>query len=430
LLSFDKQKSESMNKRAFLKSLGLLSVSSLPLWDALAAANKSTAHLSAEAVASKEDFWATIRGGYKLKPDYINLENGYYCFLPQEILEHHINHIREVNYQGSYYMRTTQVDNKRKMAAKLAELAGCSTEELIITRNTTESLDMVIGGIHWKAGDEAVMAEQDYGSMLNHFKLMEKKHGIINKIISVPNHPQSDEEIVNLYQSAITPKTKLLMVCHIINITGQILPVRKICDMAHAKGVEVMVDGAHAFAHLNFSIPELGCDYYGASLHKWLSVPLGAGVLYVKKGKAANVWPLLASGNTDQNDIYSLNQTGTHPVHTDLAIANAIDYYLKIGRDRKEERLRYLQTYWTSRVRNLSHIHVNTPADPKRHAGIGNVGVKGMKPQELADTLLKKYKIYTVAIDGAGVHGCRITPNIYTTTQELDAFVAALKDLV
>ncbi|MBX2895155.1 MAG: aminotransferase class V-fold PLP-dependent enzyme [Cyclobacteriaceae bacterium] len=418
-----------MNKRAFLKNVGLLSLSALPLWDALAEANKNTAHLSAEAAARNEDFWAAIRGGYKLKPDYINLENGYYCFLPQEILEHHINHIREVNYQGSYYMRTVQWDNKRKMAAKLAALAGCLPEELIITRNTTESLDMVIGGINWKAGDEAVMAEQDYGSMLNHFKLMEKKHGIVNKIISVPNHPQSDEEIVKLYESAITSKTKLLMVCHMINITGQVLPVRKICDMAHAKGVEVLVDGAHAFAHLNFSLPDLGCDYYGSSLHKWLSVPLGAGILYVKKGKAANVWPLLASGNPDRNDIYSLNQVGTHPVHTDLAIANAIDYYLMIGRDRKEERLRYLQTYWTSKVRNLSHIRVNTPEAPKRHAGIGNVGVKGMKPQDLADTLLKKYKIYTVAIDGAGVHGCRITPNVYTTTQELDAFVAALKDL-
>ena len=418
-----------MNKRAFLKKLGLLSLTALPLWDALAEANKNTAHLSAEAVASDEDFWAAIRGGYKLKPDYINLENGYYCFLPQEILEHHINHMREVNYQGSYYMRTVQWDNKRKMAAKLAELAGCSPEELIITRNTTESLDMIIGGIHWKAGDEAIMAEQDYGSMLNHFKLMEKKHSIVTKIVSVPNHPKSDEEIVKLYESAITPKTKLLMVCHMINITGQVLPVRKICDMAHAKGVEVMVDGAHAFAHLNFSIADLGCDYYGASLHKWLSVPLGAGMLYVKKGKAANVWPLLASGNPDQQDIYSLNQTGTHPVYTDLTIANSIDFYLKIGRDRKEERLRYLQRYWTTQIRGLKHIVVNTPDDPKRHAGIGNVGVVGMKPQDLADTLLKKYKIYTVAIDGAGVHGCRITPNVYTTTQELDTFVVALKDL-
>ena len=418
-----------MDKRTFLKQAAMVSMVGIPFINSVEAAVRKVDHVPAVDLAKDEDFWAAIRGGYKLKPDYINLENGYYCFLPQEILEQYINHIREVNYQGSYYMRTVQWDNKRKAAAKLAELAGCSAEELIITRNTTESLDMVIGGIHWKEGDVAVMAEQDYGSMLNMFKLMEKKHGIVNKIISVPNHPSSDEEIVDLYAKAITSKTRLLMVGHMINITGQIMPVRKICDMAHAKGVEVMVDGAHAFAHLNFSIPQLDCDYYGASLHKWLSVPLGAGILYVKKGNASHLWPLLASGVEDKNDIYWLNQIGTHPVHTDLTISDSIDFYLKIGRDRKEERLRYLQNYWTSKVRNLSHVILNTPADSKRSCGIANVGVKGLKPQELADTLLKKYKIYTVAIDGANVHGCRITPNLYTTTEELDTFVKALKDL-
>jgi selenocysteine lyase/cysteine desulfurase len=418
-----------MDKRSFLKQAATLSLGGISYISSVEAAVKRTEHISASLLAKDEDFWTTIRGGYKLKPDYINLENGYYCFLPQEILEHYISHVREVNYQGSYYMRTVQWDNKRKAAARLAELAGCSSEELIITRNTTESLDMVIGGIHWKAGDEAVMAEQDYGSMLNMFKLMEKKYGIINKVVSVPNHPASDEEIVNLYANAISEKTKLLMVGHMINITGQIMPVRKICDMAHAKGVEVMVDGAHAFAHINFSIADLRCDYYGASLHKWLSVPLGAGILYVKKGHASHIWPLLASGVEDTNDVYWLNQIGTHPVHTDLTINNAIDFYLKIGRDRKEERLRYLQNYWTNQVRDLPHVILNTPADPKRSCGIANVGINGLKPQELADTLFKKYKIYTVAIDGAGVHGCRITPNLYTTTAELDTFVKALKDL-
>jgi selenocysteine lyase/cysteine desulfurase len=418
-----------MNKRSFLKKAAMLSISGLPFWNQVEAAVQKFSHLSATDLAKEEDFWMAIRGGYKLKPDYINLENGYYCFLPEEILEHLIHHVREVNYEGSYYMRTVQWDNKKKMATRLAELAGCSPEEMIITRNTTESLDMIIGGMPWKPGDEAVMAEQDYGSMLNMFRQVERRFGIVNKIISVPNHPSSDEEIVQLYANAITPKTKLLMVCHMINITGQVLPVRKICDMAHTRGVEVMVDGAHTFAHLNFKIPDLNCDYYGASLHKWLSVPLGAGILYVKQGKAPGIWPLLAAESRHEGTIHRLNQTGTHPVHTDLAIGNAIDYYLKIGPDKKEERLRYLQTYWSSRVRNFPHIIVNTPADPKRYCGIGNVGVKGMKPQELADTLLKKYKIYTVAIDGAGVHGCRITPNVYTTTDELDTFVSALKAL-
>ena len=316
------------------------------------------------------------------------------------------------------------------MAEKLAALAGCSKDELVITRNATESLDLIIGGTHWQAGDEAVMAEQDYGSMLDMFKLVAKRHGVINKIISVPNHPASDEEIVDLYADAITPKTKLLMVCHMINITGQILPVKKICDMAHSKGVKVMVDGAHAFAHFSFSIPDLHCDYYGTSLHKWLSVPLGAGFLYVKKENIAEIWPLLAdSADLKDDDIHRLNHTGTPPVHTDLSIANAIDYYLKIGARRKEERLRYLQHYWSDKVRNLPNVMVNTPVEMERSCGIANVGIKGMKPADLADTFLKKYNIYTVAIDYANVQGCRISPNIYTTPKELDQLVKALTEL-
>lgn len=418
-----------MDKRTFLKSMTMLTLggaSSLKAMDNLVG---KVSHLPVDEVAKDEDFWENIRSGYRLKPDYINLENGYYCFLPQETLENYISHLREINYQGSYYMRTVQWENKRKAAARLAQLAGCSPEELIITRNTTESLDMIIGGLDWKAGDEAVMAEQDYGSMLGMFRQVERRYGVVNKIISVPNHPESDEEIVQLYERAITPKTKLLMVCHMVNITGQILPIKKICAMAHKKNVKVMVDGAHAFAHIKFTIPDLGCDFYGSSLHKWLSVPLGAGILYVKKEHINSIWPVFAPFDDKADDIYRLNNVGTHPVHTLLAINNAIDFYEKIGAERKEARLRYLQNYWTSNVRKLPHVILNTPADPVRSCGIANVGIKGMKPADLADTLMKKYKIYTVAIDSANVHGCRITPNVYTTPKELDVFVKALTDL-
>jgi len=418
-----------MQKRKFIKSIASLGLLVSPSLSAMDKLIQGVENQSLDQVAKDEDFWSQIRKGYKLKSDYINLENGYYCFLPQETLEHFISHIREVNYQGSYYMRTVQWENKRKIASRLAKMAGCSDEELIITRNTTESLDMIIGGIHWEKGDEAVMAEQDYGAMLNMFTLQEKRHGIVTKRVSIPNHPKNDEEIVELYAQAITPKTRLLMVCHMINITGQILPIRKICDMAHSKGVEVMVDGAHAFAHIKFSMRDLDCDYYGTSLHKWLSVPLGAGMLYVKKGKAGGVWPLLAESEMDENDIYRLNHIGTHPVHTDLAIANAIDFHHRIGIERKEERLRYLQHYWTSRVRGLANVIVNTPEEQSRHCGIGNVGIKGLESSELADILFKKYKIYTVAINRPEVNGCRITPNLYTTPEELDKFVNALKEI-
>jgi selenocysteine lyase/cysteine desulfurase len=418
-----------MNKRSFIKNASLISFGGLVNINSMKELIDSFSAIPSSVLAENEDFWEKVRGGYLLKPDYINLENGYYCFLPQQTLENFIKHVRDVNYQGSYYMRTVQFENKMVIAEKLAALAGCSKDELIITRNTTESLDMIIGGLDWNKGDEAVMAEQDYGSMLEMFKQIGKRYGVVNKIVSVPNLPKSDDEIVDLYAGAITSKTRLLMVCHMINITGQILPVRKICDMAHSKGVQVMVDGAHAFAHIKFSIPELNCDYYGSSLHKWLSVPLGAGILYVKKENIKNVWPLLAEGERKEDDISRLNHTGTHPVHTDLAISDAIDFYNMLGVEKKEARLRYLQNYWTNKVRNLPHIILNTPADPARSCGIANAGVKGMKPGDLAETLHKKYKIYTVPIDYAGVHGCRITPNVYTSTRDLDVLVNALREL-
>lgn len=387
-------------------------------------------NLPAASMATEETFWEGIRDGYRLKPDYINLENGYYCFLPQKILENYINHIREINYQGAYYMRTKSFDDKKIMAAKLATLAGCSTEELVITRNTTESLDLVIGGTQWKTGDEAIMAEQDYQAMQDMFSLVAKRHSIVNKLVSIPNHPQSDEEIVALYANAITPRTKLLMVSHIINITGQILPVKKICDMAHSKGVKVLVDGAHAFGHFTFKISDLDCDYYGTSLHKWLSVPLGAGFLYVKKENIPGLCPLFGpSADLKENDIYRLNHTGTHPCATDLAITNAIEYYMKIGPARKEARLRYLQHYWTDKVRSNLNITLNTPRAEQRSCGIANVAVKSLEPGALGEKLFKEYRIYVAPVDRPGVKGCRITPNIYTTPRELDQLVKALTEL-
>ncbi len=418
-----------MDKRSFLKSAGLIGLGSMVEPGTLSGLIESVSKIPSAELAEDEDFWRRIRSGYRLKPDYINLENGYYCILPQQILESQVKHLRDINYQGSYYMRTVQFENKKKMADKLAELAGCPGDEMIITRNTTESLDIIIGGFDWKPGDEAVMAEQDYPSMLNMFKQVAARYGVVNKIVSVPNNPSSDEEIVSLYANAITDKTRLLMICHMINITGQILPVRKICDMAHSKGVEVMVDGAHAFGHFRFSIPELDCDYYGSSLHKWLSVPLGSGLLWVRKENIKKIWPLIASGVTDPDNILRLNQIGTHPVYTDLTVTESIDYYNMLGPERKETRLRYLQHYWSDKVRALPHIILNTPSDPVRSCAIANVGVKGIKPGELGDILLKKYRIYCAPIDGAGVHGCRITPNVYTTTAELDILVKALKEL-
>ena len=418
-----------MHKRQFIKDILLTSIAAPIGLSGLANTFNEKSKIPATVLAKDDAFWESIRNQYLLKPDYINLENGYYNFLPTPLLDKYIGHIKEVNYQGSYYMRTVQFDNKKKIVARLAGIAGCTPEELIITRNTTESLDLVIGGLDWKTDDEAILAHQDYGAMQDMFKQVQDRHGVVLNFISVPNHPKNDEEVIAVYENAITPKTKVILVSHMINISGQILPIKKICEMAHSKGVQVIVDGAHAFAHIQYQIAELGCDYYAASLHKWLSTPLGAGMLYINKTRVAGLWPLLADGEQQKEKIGRLNHTGTHPVHTDLTINDSIDYFEMIGAARKEARMRYLQLYWSDQVRNIPKILLNTPASADRSCGIANVGIEGIEPGKLAERLLKEYKIFTVAIDYANIRGCRITPNLYTTTKELDTFVAALKQL-
>lgn len=418
-----------MRKREFLKTLGLAGLA-VPLSSkALEQLLEPYKYFSPEEIAEDDLFWMKIRDAYTLKPEYINLENGYYSIIPSDTLNTYIDQVKALNLQGSYYMRTRLQDDKLAMREQLADFLSCPLEELIITRNTTESLDTVISGMDWKPGDEAIMAEQDYGAMLDMFKQQARRYNIRNTVISVPNHPKSDEEIIALYENAITPRTRLIMVSHMINITGQIMPVRKICDMAQKHRVKVMVDGAHAIGQFDFRIMELNCDYYGASLHKWLSVPLGAGMLYVRRTAIRDLWPMFADSSYADDDIRKLNHTGTHPMHTELTIPQAISFHKAIGSKRKEERLRYLQNYWVSGVKDMPGVIINTPEDRARHCAIANVGITGMAPAELSRTLLENYKIWTVAIDQPTVKGCRITPGVFTTTAELDSLVAAISEL-
>jgi selenocysteine lyase/cysteine desulfurase len=416
-----------VKKRDFIKHLGYAALAA-PL---VASGLEPSIQADPEPYPQGRDeaFWARIRRDYTLKPDYINLENGYYNIIPNPTLNAFIAHVREVNYQGSYYMRTVQWDNKKGIAGRLAKMLNTTDENLILTRNTTESLDLIIGGYPWKEGDEAVFALQDYGAMREHFKQVSRRFGVVCREVSVPNHPESDEELVALYEAQINPRTRMIMICHMINITGQILPVRKICDMAHRHGVEVLVDGAHCIGHFPVDLPALGCDYYGSSLHKWLSTPLGAGMLYVRSDHIDKIWPLLAEHHREPGDIGRLNHTGTHPVHTDLAISDAMDYLDRIGLEEKAHRLRFLQRYWSDRLREVENVVISTPLAAERSCGIANAGISHMKPASLAEVLLEEFQIFTVAIDYANVQGCRITPNVYTTTEELDTFVHAMTQL-
>ena len=417
-----------MKKRDFIKTfgaIGLIPFSQNIRYDSL---SKIENLLNTENL-SDDDFWKLVRSQYDLHQDFINLESGYYNIIPKPTLKKQIEHIKRVNLEGSFYMRKSRFKDKSTITSELANFVGCNSKNLAITRNTTESLDLIISGFPWKSGDEAIYAYQDYGAMQDMFEQIGKRHGVVLKKVSVPNHPKNDMELISLYESQITSKTRLIMISHMVNITGQILPVKKICDMAHSYGVEVLVDGAHCVGHFNFKIDNLNCDYYGSSLHKWLATPLGAGLLYVNNKHIPKIWPLIADHEKDPNKIQRLSHTGTHPVSTDLTIIDAIEYLNSIGIKKKESRLRFLKTYWQNALKNESNIVINTPFDPQRSCGIGNVGLKNMKPETLANRLYEEFGIFTVAIDYANVKGCRITPNIFTNENELDTFIDAMKSL-
>ena len=415
-----------MNKREFIKKFGLVGLATYSLpGDIIYDKNK----FNLPAYKTEDDLWKIVRSHYSLKSDYINLENGYYNIIPNPTLSKYIEHVKAINFQGSYYMRNNLENDNLKLRKRISDWLSCDKKNIIITRNTTESLDLIIGGYPWEKGDEAIYAQQDYGSMKLMFEQVSKRYNMKTKVISIPNHPSSDEEIVQLYESQITKKTKLLMVCHMINITGQILPIKKICEMAHSYGVEVMVDGAHCIGHFDFSIEDLNCDYYGSSLHKWLSAPLGAGLLYIKEKHISKIWPSLAGYSNNFNGIKRLNHLGTNPVHIHLAINNALDYIDWIGINRKEKRLKELQTHWIQNLKNVPNVEINTPLTFSKSFGIGNVGIKNIPPKIMAEQLLKKFKIFTVAIDYANVKGCRITPNIYSSIDEIEVFIDAIRKL-
>ena len=396
--------------------------------DALERRLEPFGRLAPPAASTDEPFWAEIRKVFPVPAGYINLENGYSSPQPAPVYDAFQRDQAEINGGLSFYMRRKKAGDLESVKKQLAALAGCPVDELVITRNTTESLGTVIHGIDLAPGDEAVMCSQDYGSMLEQFGQQSRRRGLRCVQIDIPLHPESDDELVETYARAITPRTKLLLVSHMVNITGQILPVRQIADMAHARGVDVIVDAAHSFAHVVFAVPELGGDYLGASLHKWLCTPLGAGLLQVRKDKIRGVWPLLGDTGMPADDIRKFEHIGTHPSWTVLAIADAIRFHNLIGGERKQARLRYLQRYWTDRVREIPRVYLNTPRGT-RACGIANVGITGMTPGALADALFDRFRIYTVAIDTVPVKGARVTPHLYTTTAELDALVKAITEL-
>ena len=380
---------------------------------------------SAEDWARDETFWYQVQQSYVQSSGFINLESGYYSPAPRPVLDAECRQLRRVNEIPSFFMRRHQDAEKQRLRRQVAEFAGAGEDEIVITRNTTESLNTIIAGLQLDNDAEALMSDQEYPSMLQAFEQRHARYGLKYDVISIPTVPEDPGEVVQSYVRAITPKTKILLVSHMVFRTGQVLPVRQICDMAHARGIEVIVDAAHSFAHLSENIADLNCDYLGCSLHKWLGAPLGTGLMYIKKEKIAKVWPLYGDRDFAATDIRKFEHIGTHPVPIALTIADAIRFHQAIGSKPKEARLRYLKDYWVRQVEGLPGVTVNTPLNGRQSCAIANVALHGHRPASVANQLYDRYGIFVVAVE----NGIRVAPNLWTRPAELDRLVTAIKEL-
>lgn len=422
------------NRRQFLsmigKGVGLAALSSATvaaLLEDLHAATKRIEHLSPEQAAMDEDFWFEIQQAFSITRGITNLNNGGVSPSPRIVTEALVRYTWQQEDVTAYTMWQILEPQCETVRTGLAEIFGCDREEIAITRNASESLEILLMGMDLKSGDEILTTTQDYPRMLTTLRQREAREGLVLKMIKVPIAPEHLDDIAVEFEKAITPKTRIILISHVINITGQIMPVKSICQLARSRGIEVIVDGAHSFAHFDFKQSDLACDYYGTSLHKWLFAPKGTGLLFVKRDKIEKIWPLMAAEKTQKDNIRKFEEVGTHPAAPRLAIGEAILFHNGIGAKRKEERLRYLSRYWMNKLKDLPNVRFHTSWQPNQSCGIANVEIVGVDPGALSGYLMDKHKIFTTAIVHEEFKGIRITPSVYTTLKELDRFCSVME---
>jgi selenocysteine lyase/cysteine desulfurase len=382
---------------------------------------------SADEVAADEDFWFEVQRAFTVDRTLINLNNGGVSPSPrvvQEAMRRYLEFSNQAPVYTMWRILDPQIEGVRR---RLAAMFGCDTEEIAITRNASESLETCQLGLDLKPGDEVLTTNQDYPRMLTTWRQRELRDGIKVRKVSFPVPPKSMDQLAEIFEKNITPRTRVIHFCHITNLTGQIFPVKRICQMARERGIEAIVDGAHAFAHFPFKHDDLDCDYYGSSLHKWLLAPFGTGLLYVRKSKIKDLWSLMASEVGNAGNIRKFEEIGTHPAANGLAIAEALDFHEGIGAERKAARLRFLFHRWARRLEGQKGVKILTSFDPKQSCGLANVAIEGMDMGKLGAYLFDKYRIITTPIVHEEFHGLRVTPNVYTTLREIDTFAEVME---
>jgi isopenicillin-N epimerase len=379
---------------------------------------------SAGALAGDEAYWGEIQRAFDVDRTMVNLNNGGVSPTPSHVLEAMIRDLRFSNELPVEHMWRVLEPRIESVRRDLAREFGCDVEEMAITRNASESQETMIFGLDLRRGDEVVLSSQNYPRMITAWRQRERRDGIVVREISFRVPPPSMQHLVERFAEAITPRTRVIEVTHMTNYTGQILPVREIVELARPRGIHVFVDGAHAFAHFPFTHQDLGCDYYGTSLHKWLLAPVGTGFLYVRRDRQKSLWPLMAAPPEMDENIRKYEEIGTHPAANHNAISVALAFHRAIGGERKAARLRFLRDRWARALLRNDRVRLLTPLDdPRQACGLALASFEGLDPLKLQAWLMDKHRIVTTPIVHAEFSGLRITPNVYTTLDEIDLFV-------
>jgi selenocysteine lyase/cysteine desulfurase len=422
-------------RRNFIKSIAGASAAALAVYregaiDRILAASHSVRADRPDQVAANEDFWREIQEAFTVDRSLINLNNGGVSPSPRAVQDAMRRYLEYSNQAPSYTMWGILEPQIESVRSRLAGAFGCDSEEMAITRNASEALEICILGLSLKPGDEVLTTNQDYPRMITSWRQRERRDGIKLKMISFPVPPPSIDDLYDRFERAITPRAKVILVCHITNLTGQIFPIKRICRMGRERGIEVIVDGAHAFGHFPFKHSDLDCDYYGTSLHKWLLAPHGTGFLYVRKSKIKNLWPLMAADEKQDDNIRKFEEIGTHPAANHNAIAEALTFHEGIGIERKAARLRYLKDRWARRLGSQKGVKILTSFDPNQSCGLANISVEGIDPRGIGECLWKKNRIIVTPIVHDEFSGLRVTPNVYTTLAEIDTFAEAMETII
>ncbi|HYZ85573.1 MAG TPA: aminotransferase class V-fold PLP-dependent enzyme [Bryobacteraceae bacterium] len=422
-----------MDRRSFFTASAIGSFAAFQSDSVLRAqvAAQSVSGRPADTVARDEDFWLNIRHAFTVDRNMINLNNGGVAPSPKIVMDTEKRYLEVENMNPSYYMWQVLDPGLETVRRRLAREFGCDPEEIAITRNASESLEIVQLGMDLKPGDEVLTTNQDYPRMITTWRQRERRDGIVLKQVPFVVPPPSLEYLAQQIEKGITPKTKVIHICHVTNRTGQIFPVKRICQMARERGIEVVVDGAHAFGQFPFKQADLDCDYYGTSLHKWILAPIGTGMLYVRRSKIAKIWPLMAAPESMRENIRKFEEIGTHPASQRNAITEALNFHDSMGGERKAERFRYLRRRWSNRLRELPGVRILNSEDPEQSCAIGFISVDGLDSSKLAKYLWEKHRIWTVAVSTPGEYqGLRITPNVYTTLEEIDTFADVMEKTI